>query len=107
MKKYLLGILAVIFAVGSSFAVKTYAPLWRFIGNSANAADRVDPTKYITTSVVCTGDEEVLCAIEAPADPNNSSLPKISGSLQTALQNSNLGEPNFDPAEVIGMPKGL
>lgn len=105
MKKYLLGILAVIFAVGSSLAVKTYAPLWRFTGNSKIAADRVDQTKYISTSVVCSGDEEVLCAIEAPADPNNNSRPQITGSLQTALQNSGDSEPIFELAEIIGMPE--
>lgn len=104
MKKYLLGILTVIFAVGSSFAVKTYAPFWRFIGSSTSAADRVDQTKYISTSVICSGDEEILCAIEAPADPNNNSRPQITGSLQTALQNSGDAESNFDLAEIIGMP---
>jgi hypothetical protein len=102
MKKYSLGLLTVVFAVSSSFVVKTYAPLWRFTGNSANAADRVDQAKYISTSVTCSGLEVVLCAIEAPVDPNNSSLPQIMGSLQTALQNSGLEEPDFDRADIIG-----
>lgn len=102
MKKYSLGLLAVIFAVGSSFAVKTYAPIWKFNGNSALATDRVDQTKYSSSSVTCQNDEVVLCAIEAQADPNNSSLPQITGTLHTALQNSGDSEPDFTPAEVIG-----
>jgi hypothetical protein len=102
MKKYSLGILAVIFAIGSSFAVKVYAPIWKFNGSTTSPSDRVDQTKYSSTSVTCTGNEVELCAIEAPADPNNSSRPQISGSLQTALHNSGLEEPNFELAEVIG-----
>jgi hypothetical protein len=102
MKKYSLGFLAVIFAVGSSFAVKTYAPIWKFNGSSTVAADRVDPTKYDNSSVSCTGLEVELCAIEAPADPSNSARPQITGSLHTALQNSNLEEPNFEAPGVMG-----
>ena len=102
MKKYSLGLLAVIFAVGSSFAVKTYAPIWKFNGNPASSTDRVDPSKYTLGTNDCGSEEVVLCAIEAPADPNNSSQPQITGSLHTALQNSGSTEPNFDLAEVIG-----
>lgn len=51
--------------------------------------DRTDPESYTLapgSTSDCVDVDETVCAIEAPADPNDSSIPQLSESLLEALE---------------------
>ena len=101
MKKYLIPVIAVVFAVGSAFTFKPQAYTFRFDGSTTVASERTSPAKYTLTNPGCSGTEANLCTIEAMKDANDK--PVISGTLLSDLNNngSSVG-PIFTSSEVTG-----
>lgn len=102
MKKYALGLLAIVLAVTVAFTTKPTFNTYQFNGTSTNASHRVDPTKYSPASPACNGTELVLCSINAADNNGRPVIGSAGDALYDNLYNSGGSAPYFLATDIKG-----